>query len=136
MASRWLGLRWAPGFFCVPLIMETVSAARDSSTKTLEHIQFAARGVNQTAMADVSTWAGQEGRLGGVSAVLPANYYTSAMCQHGRSWTLGPTGTPDGTGCEAGGQIKSSELCRQEHCGEDVSVGSYFRFLVCNKPVL
>ncbi|XP_041504030.1 mitochondrial sodium/calcium exchanger protein isoform X3 [Microtus oregoni] len=52
MAGGWLDLRWAPGLLCVPLIMETVSAARDSSTKTLEHIQFAAGGVNQTAMAD------------------------------------------------------------------------------------
>ncbi|XP_026634185.1 mitochondrial sodium/calcium exchanger protein [Microtus ochrogaster] len=52
MAGRWLDLRWAPGLLCVLLIMETVSAARDSSTKTLEHIQFAAQGVNQTAMAD------------------------------------------------------------------------------------
>lgn len=102
MAGRCLDLRWAPGLLCVPLIMGTVSAARDSFTKTLEHIQFAARGVNQTAMADVSIWAGQKGRLGGVSAVLPASYYSSATCQHGRSWTLGPTGTPDGTGCEAG----------------------------------
>lgn len=55
MAGRWLDLRWAPGFLCVPLIMETASGARDSSPETLEHIQFAARGVNQTAMADVST---------------------------------------------------------------------------------
>lgn len=77
MAGRWLDLRWAPGLLCVPLIMGTVSAARDSSTKTLKHIQFAARGVNQTAMADVSIWAGQEGRLGGVSAVLSASYYSS-----------------------------------------------------------
>ncbi|CAO2629283.1 Mitochondrial sodium/calcium exchanger protein [Lemmus lemmus] len=52
MAGRWLDLRWAPGFLCVPLIMKTASAARNSSTKTLEHIPFAARGVNQTAMAD------------------------------------------------------------------------------------
>ncbi|KAK7798929.1 hypothetical protein U0070_026021 [Myodes glareolus] len=55
MAGRWLDLRWAPGFLCVPLIMETASGARDSSPKTLEHIQFAARGVNQTAMADVQS---------------------------------------------------------------------------------
>ncbi|XP_076416197.1 mitochondrial sodium/calcium exchanger protein isoform X2 [Peromyscus maniculatus bairdii] len=52
MAGRWLDLRWAPGFLCMPLIMEMASGARDPSTKAHEHIQFWAPGVNQTAMAD------------------------------------------------------------------------------------
>uniref|UniRef100_A0A8C2QHE2 Mitochondrial sodium/calcium exchanger protein n=1 Tax=Cricetulus griseus TaxID=10029 RepID=A0A8C2QHE2_CRIGR len=52
MAGRWLDLRWAPGFLCVPLIMETASGARDPSMKAHEYIQFSAQGVNGTAMAD------------------------------------------------------------------------------------
>uniref|UniRef100_A0A8I6APW6 Solute carrier family 8 member B1 n=1 Tax=Rattus norvegicus TaxID=10116 RepID=A0A8I6APW6_RAT len=52
MAGRWLDPLWAPGFLCVALILETASGAGDLSTKAHGHIQFSARGVNQTAMAD------------------------------------------------------------------------------------
>lgn len=83
MAGRWLDPLWAPGFLCVTLILETASGAGDLSTKAHGHIQFSARGVNQTAMADVSTLAGQEGGSGGgVSVLFPANHHV----------TLGSTG--------------------------------------------
>lgn len=52
MAGRWLDPLWAPGFLCVALILETASGAGDLSPKAHGHIQFSARGVNQTAMAD------------------------------------------------------------------------------------
>lgn len=80
MAGRWLDLRWAPGFLCVPLIMETASGARDPSMKAHEYIQFSAQGVNGTAMADVSIRAGQEGGLGGVSLLYCQLIITHLLC--------------------------------------------------------
>lgn len=69
MAGRWLDLLWAPGFLCVALILETASGAGDPSTKAHGHIQFSAGGVKQTAMADVSTPAGQGRKVGRVGRV-------------------------------------------------------------------
>lgn len=69
MAGRWRDPHWALSALSVPLMMGTVSGARGTSTGLHITPLFAASGVNQTPMADVSILAGSWGRL-------PA-----AMCQ-------------------------------------------------------
>lgn len=80
MAGRWLGLRQAPGFLCVPLILEMASGAREPAAEAHQHIQFSAGSVRQTAEADVSSWAGRKGGLGGVSLSYGQLIITHMLC--------------------------------------------------------